>query len=104
MAGGSIVTLLLSDSDVRAICDVGALAAYIEDALRKEAKGSRAQLPERMNLGHGSVFLRVMPAVLPETSARRPLSFMSTVDFLEVGSTNSARSRRAPNEPPLTLR
>jgi alanine dehydrogenase len=67
MAGGSIVTLLLSDSDVRAICDVGALAAYIEDALRKEAKGSRAQLPERMNLGHGSVFLRVMPAVLPES-------------------------------------
>ena len=61
------MTLLLSDSDVRAICDVGALAAYIEDALRKEAKGSRAQLPERMNLGHGSVFLRVMPAVLPES-------------------------------------
>ena len=64
MAGGSIVTLLLSDSDVRAICDVGALAAYIEeDALRlMEAKGSGAQLPERMNLGHGSVFLRVMPS------------------------------------------
>jgi hypothetical protein len=35
------VTLLLSDSDVRAICDVGALTAYIEHALRKEAKGNR---------------------------------------------------------------
>jgi ornithine cyclodeaminase/alanine dehydrogenase-like protein (mu-crystallin family) len=61
------VTLLLSDSDVRAICDVGALTAYIEHALRKEAKGNRAQLPERINLGHGNVFLRVMPALLPES-------------------------------------
>ena len=61
------MTLLLSDSDVRAICDIGSMAAYLEHALRKEAKGSRAQLPERLNLAHGNVFLRVMPALLPES-------------------------------------
>jgi alanine dehydrogenase len=60
------VTLLLRDSDVRAVCDIGSLAAFLDQALRKEAKGVGAQLPERLNLAHGSVFLRVMPALLPE--------------------------------------
>jgi alanine dehydrogenase len=60
------LTLLLSDSDVRSICDVSGLVAFMDQALRKEAKGSGAHLPERMNLAHGSVFLRVMPAMLPE--------------------------------------
>jgi ornithine cyclodeaminase/alanine dehydrogenase-like protein (mu-crystallin family) len=63
-----MVTLLLSDSDVRAICDVGSMAAYIEHGLRKEAKGGRARLPGRLNLAHAGVFLRVMPALLPESS------------------------------------
>jgi len=60
------VTLLLRDSDVRAVCDIGSLAAFLDQALRKEAKGVGAQLPERLNLAHGNVFLRVMPALLPE--------------------------------------
>jgi ornithine cyclodeaminase/alanine dehydrogenase-like protein (mu-crystallin family) len=61
-----MVTLLLSDSDVRAVCDIGSLVTFLDQALRKEAKGAGAQLPERLNLGHGNVFLRVMPALLPE--------------------------------------
>ena len=60
------MTLLLSDSDVRAVCDIGSLVTFLDQALRKEAKGAGAQLPERLNLGHGNVFLRVMPALLPE--------------------------------------
>ena len=61
------MTLLLSDSDVRALCDIGAMTGYLDQALRKEAKGSGAEIPERLNLAHGSVFLRVMPALLPES-------------------------------------
>ena len=61
------MTLLLSDSDVRAVCDIGAMTGYLDQALRKEAKGSGAEIPERLNLAHGSVFLRVMPALLPES-------------------------------------
>jgi alanine dehydrogenase len=60
------VTLLLRDSDVRAVCDIGSMAVFLDQALREEAKGSGAQLPERLNLAHGNVFLRVMPALLPE--------------------------------------
>ena len=60
------MTLLLRDSDVRAVCDIGSLVTFLDQALRKEAKGAGAQLPERLNLGHGNVFLRVMPALLPE--------------------------------------
>lgn len=60
------MTLLLSDGDVRAVCDIGAMVTYLDEGLRKEAKGVGAQLPERLNLGHGHVFLRVMPALLPE--------------------------------------
>jgi len=60
------VTLLLRDSDVRAVCDIGSMVTYLDQALREEAKGSGAQLPERLNLAHGPVFLRVMPALLPE--------------------------------------
>ena len=60
------MTLLLNDSDVRAVCDIGSLVTFLDQALRKEAKGAGAQLPERLNLGHGNVFLRVMPALLPE--------------------------------------
>src|SRR6202048_2466591 len=62
----SMVTLLLRDGDVRAVCDIGSMAAFLDQALRKEAKGVGAQLPERLNLAHGNVFLRVMPALLPE--------------------------------------
>jgi len=61
------VTLLLSDSDVRALCDIGSMTGYLDQALRKEAKGGGAEIPERLNLAHGSVFLRVMPALLPES-------------------------------------
>jgi len=61
-----MVTLLLRDSDVRAVCDIGSMVTYLDQALREEAKGSGAQLPERLNLAHGPVFLRVMPALLPE--------------------------------------
>ena len=60
------MTLLLRDGDVRAVCDIGSMAAFLDQALRKEAKGVGAQLPERLNLAHGNVFLRVMPALLPE--------------------------------------
>jgi ornithine cyclodeaminase/alanine dehydrogenase-like protein (mu-crystallin family) len=60
------VTLLLNDSDVRAVCDIGSLVTFLDQALRKEAKGTGAHVPERLNLAHGSVFLRVMPALLPE--------------------------------------
>ena len=61
------MTLLLSDSEVRALCDIGLMTGYLDHALRKEAKGSGAEIPERLNLAHGSVFLRVMPALLPES-------------------------------------
>ena len=60
------MTLLLSDRDVRAVCDIGGMVTFLDDALRQEAKGPGAQLPERMNIAHGNKFLRVMPALLPE--------------------------------------
>jgi ornithine cyclodeaminase/alanine dehydrogenase-like protein (mu-crystallin family) len=62
------LTLLLSDGEVRAACDIGAMVPYLEAALRKEAKGPGPRLPERVNLAHGPVFLRVMPALLPESN------------------------------------
>jgi alanine dehydrogenase len=61
-----MVTLLLRDSDVRGVCDIGSMVTFLDQALRKEAKGAGAYLPERLNLAHGPVFLRVMPALLPE--------------------------------------
>jgi alanine dehydrogenase len=61
-----VVTLLLRDGDVRAVCDIGSMVRFLDQALRKEAKGAGAHLPERLNLAHGRVFLRVMPALLPE--------------------------------------
>jgi alanine dehydrogenase len=61
-----MVTLLLRDSDVRGVCDIGSMVTFLDQALRKEAKGAGAHLPERLNLAHGPVFLRVMPALLPE--------------------------------------
>jgi alanine dehydrogenase len=60
------MTLLLSDSDVRAVCDIGAMVQYLNDAMRAEAKGAGPLLPERMNLAQNGTFLRVMPAVLPQ--------------------------------------
>ena len=60
------MTLLLSDADVRAVCDIGAMTATLEEALRNEAKGPGPQLPERLNLAYGENFLRLMPAILPE--------------------------------------
>ncbi len=60
------MTLLLSEHDVRAVCDMGELVNALEDGLRKEAKGPGARLPDRTNLGYEHVFLRVMPALLPE--------------------------------------
>jgi len=62
------VTLLLSDADVRAVCDIGAMTATLEEALRNEAKGPGPQLPERLNLAYGENFLRLMPAILPEAA------------------------------------
>lgn len=70
-----MVTLLLRDADVRAVCDIGSMAVFLDQALRKEAKGSGAQLPERLNLAHGNVFLRVMPALLPEAGLLGPKFF-----------------------------
>jgi ornithine cyclodeaminase/alanine dehydrogenase len=60
------VTLLLSDADVRAVCDIGAMTVTLEEVLRNEAKGPGPQLPERLNLAYGEQFLRLMPAILPE--------------------------------------
>jgi len=61
------VTLLVSDSDVRAVCDIGAMVTFLDEGLRTEAKGPGPLIPERITLSHGNVFLRVMPALLPET-------------------------------------
>jgi alanine dehydrogenase len=60
------LTLLLSDDDVRRVCNIGNLVTALEDGLRQEAKGSGSKLPERMNLNYGENFLRLMPAMLPE--------------------------------------
>jgi ornithine cyclodeaminase/alanine dehydrogenase-like protein (mu-crystallin family) len=58
---------LLSDVDVRAVCQISDLVLTLDDALRKESKGSGAIMSQRVNLGRGDSFLRVMPAFLPET-------------------------------------
>jgi alanine dehydrogenase len=60
------VTLLLSDADVRAVCDIGGMVNTLDLALLREAKGTGVILPERVNIGYNDVFLRVMPALLPE--------------------------------------
>jgi alanine dehydrogenase len=89
------VTLLLSERDVRAVCDIGEMVSALEEGLRKEAKGPGARLPERMNLAHEHVFLRVMPALLPEAgllglksfhgSMRDGVRYVVTVCSLESG-------------------
>jgi hypothetical protein len=38
------------DSDVRGVCDIGSMVTFLDQALRKEAKGTGAHLPERLNL------------------------------------------------------
>jgi alanine dehydrogenase len=60
------VTLLLSDQDVRAACNVGAMVGTLEESLCKEASGAGSLLPARVNISHDGNFLRVMPALLPE--------------------------------------
>jgi alanine dehydrogenase len=60
------MTLLLRDHDVRALCDMAGMVEALQEGLRNEAKGPGAVLPERLNLGHQDVFLRVMPVLLPE--------------------------------------
>ena len=66
LEGVSDLTLLLSDNDVRQVCNIAALVTALEHGLREEAKGPGSKLPERMNLNYGDNFLRLMPAMLPE--------------------------------------
>jgi len=60
------VTCLLSDREVRALCNMGGMINALEEGLRKEAKGPGPVIPNRVNIGHNSTFLRVMPVLLPE--------------------------------------
>lgn len=60
------MTLLISDDEVRSLCDIGDMVNALDLALLQEAKGSGVVLPERVNLGFDDVFFRVMPALLPE--------------------------------------
>jgi ornithine cyclodeaminase/alanine dehydrogenase-like protein (mu-crystallin family) len=60
------LTLLISDDEVRELCVVGDMVDALDRALSQEAKGPGAILPERINIGYGDVFFRVMPVLLPE--------------------------------------
>lgn len=59
-----MVSLLLSDADVRAALDYRELTDSIEAALRAEAAGA-AVVPARLNLEYSEAWLRVMPAMVP---------------------------------------
>jgi ornithine cyclodeaminase/alanine dehydrogenase-like protein (mu-crystallin family) len=89
------VTWLISDREVRALCDMGRLIDAVEDGLRQEAKGCGAVLPQRLNLSHEDTFLRVMPVLLPEAglmglkffqgSLARGVRYVVAVSSLETG-------------------
>jgi ornithine cyclodeaminase/alanine dehydrogenase-like protein (mu-crystallin family) len=92
---GQLVTLLLSDADVRGACDIRALVNALEGGLRREAKSGAAIIPERVNLGVSDTFLRVMPAILPESglmglkffqgSTARGVRYVVAVCLIETG-------------------
>ncbi len=60
------MTLVLDDDAVKATLDPGELAAAIEAAIVAEAT-TPSSVPERQNLAGGGRFLRVMPAVVPNS-------------------------------------
>jgi ornithine cyclodeaminase/alanine dehydrogenase-like protein (mu-crystallin family) len=60
------MTLLLSDEDVRATLEPASLIDALEEFYRAEAGGS-SLVPARANLAHETAFLRVMPALLPDS-------------------------------------
>lgn len=59
------MTLVLSDAEVRAACDMRALVDGIAEALEVEARGG-VQLVPRINFTVEQGFFRVMPAVIEE--------------------------------------
>jgi ornithine cyclodeaminase/alanine dehydrogenase len=58
------MSLLVSDADVRQAMSYPDLADSIEAALKFQSEGA-AVVPARMNLEHGGIWLRVMPAIVP---------------------------------------
>jgi ornithine cyclodeaminase/alanine dehydrogenase-like protein (mu-crystallin family) len=58
------MTLLLSDESVREVLDPVVLVDEIEAAIRAEL-AEPSVIPGRLNLGHGSTFFRIMPAMVP---------------------------------------
>jgi alanine dehydrogenase len=61
------MTVLLTDDEVRAVSRIDQLILALDDSFRREFKGKGAMLADRVNLFHGDIFFRVMPALLPET-------------------------------------
>jgi len=59
------MTLLLTDEDVRRVCDMPRIVDAIQDALAVEARGG-VQIVPRINFGLDGGFLRFMPAVIEE--------------------------------------
>jgi ornithine cyclodeaminase/alanine dehydrogenase len=59
------MTLLLTDDDVRRVCDMPRIIDAIHDALRVEARGGVQTVP-RINFGLSEGFLRLMPAVIED--------------------------------------
>lgn len=60
------MTLLLSDDDVRAACDIAAMVKSMESGLLG-ACGAGFVMPPRANLATSDTFLRVMPAIMSNT-------------------------------------
>ena len=93
------MTWLLSDRDVRALCDMRGMVDALADGLRKEAKGPGSVLPERLNLAYQDVFLRVMPVMLPEAglmglkffqgSMAKGVRYVIAVSSLETGEVHA---------------
>ena len=59
------MTLVLTDDDVRRVCDMPRIIDAIHDALRVEARGGVQTVP-RINFGLSEGFLRLMPAVIED--------------------------------------
>jgi alanine dehydrogenase len=59
------MTLLLTDDDVRRVCDMPRIIDAIQHALAVEARGG-VQIVPRINFGLDGGFLRFMPAVIEE--------------------------------------
>jgi alanine dehydrogenase len=74
------MTLILSDKDVREVCDIRLLVDDLERVLTVEREHGGWVVPERLSLVQDHTLFRVMPAVLPRAGLLGLKLFWGTPD------------------------